>query len=104
MKIVFFDESIEKFLYTLEKPVVAKTIRSLELLEEFGSRLGPHYSKKVADGLYELRVSGNQQIRLFYTQQRKTIVILHCFKKKSQKVPPGEIRKAKQRIRRLGEL
>jgi len=36
MKIRIFDISLEQFIGSLQKPTIAKVLRTLDLLEEFG--------------------------------------------------------------------
>jgi phage-related protein len=98
MEIRFFHPEIEQFIESLEKSTVAKVLHTFELLEMFGHRLGMPHGKKVGDGLFELRVRGVQEVRFLYTFQKGEIVIvLHGFIKKSQKIPPKQLRLAQQR-------
>ena len=96
-----FDDSIEKFIESLEKQTIAKVFHAIDVLEEFGPRLGMPHSKKIGDSLFELRIRGAQEIRIFYTFHRSFIVFLHGFVKKSEKTPKKEIRVALQRVRAL---
>ena len=41
MEIRIFDISLEKFIRSLQKPTIAKVLRTIDLLEEFGQKLGP---------------------------------------------------------------
>lgn len=98
MEIHFFHQEIEEFIASLEKSTIAKVLRTFDLLEKFGHRLGMPHSKKVEDGIFELRVRGVQEVRFLYTFQRSQIVIvLHGFVKKSQKLPPREFLIARRR-------
>jgi phage-related protein len=101
MEIRNFDASIEKFIESLEKQKIAKVLHAIDVLEEFGPRLGMPHSKKVARSLFELRVRGEQEVRIFYTFHRSSIVLIHGFVKKSQQTPKKEIRVALQRIKAL---
>ncbi|HEY4510046.1 MAG TPA: type II toxin-antitoxin system RelE/ParE family toxin [Candidatus Paceibacterota bacterium] len=101
MEIRNFDDSIEKFIEALERQTIAKVFRAIDLLEGFGPRLGMPHSKKIDHDLFELRIRGVQEVRIFYTVHRTSIVLLHGFVKKSQKTPKKEIRTAVQRIRAL---
>lgn len=101
MEIRNFDDSIEKFIESLEKQTIAKVFHAIGLLEEFGPRLGMPHGKKLDDSLFELRIRGIQEIRIFYTFHKSSIVLLHGFVKKSQKTPQKEIRTALQRVRAL---
>lgn len=101
MEINILDASLEKFIKSLEKPTIAKVLRIIDLLDKFGHNLGLPHSKKVGGQLYELRIRGVQEIRLFYIFRKSQIFLLHGFIKKSQKIPQKEIRLALAKERRL---
>ena len=104
MGIRIFDDSLEKFIHSLEKSTIAKVLRTTDLLEAFGSRLGMPHSKKVGANLFELRVRGNQEVRIFYTFQKTSIILLHGFVKKSQRTPPRELQVAFKKWRTLDRV
>jgi len=58
MEIRILDGALEKFICNLEKTTIAKTLRVLDLLEEFGDKPGMPHSKRMANDLLELRISG----------------------------------------------
>jgi len=74
------------------------------LLEEFGHKLGMPHSKEVNKNLFELRVRGVQEVRILYGFHKNSIVLLHGFIKKSQKIPKREIFTAQQKLRTLTDL
>ena len=94
MKIILFDDSIKKFILSLEKSSVAKVFRTIDLLEEFNYQLGLPHSKKIDKNLFELRIYGSQKIRVFYTFYKNNIFILHIFVKKTTKIPTRELKVA----------
>jgi hypothetical protein len=104
MKIVFIDKKVENFIWTLEKTTIAKVLRTIDLLEIFGNRLSMPHSRYVFENLFELRIRGTQEIRLFYTFYNAQAIILHGFIKKSFKLPNKEINKAKEKMKRLAPL
>jgi phage-related protein len=104
MKIQFFDNSIEQFILSLEKSTIARTLRMIDLLEEFGYKLGMPHGKKVDKNLFELRISSTQEIRIFYTFHKNIVVLLHGFVKKSQKIPKRELLTALRRLKVLTKL
>jgi len=104
MEIRILDSSLESFIESLEKPTIAKVLRTLDLLEKFGYDLGLPHSKKVSARLYELRIRGAQEVRIFYTFYKSQIFLLHGFIKKTPKVPPKEIRNAIQKLKKLDSL
>ena len=101
MKIRIFDTSLEKFIKSLQKPTVAKVLRTIDLLEKFGPKLGLPHTKKVSTRLFELRVLGKQETRIFYSFHKSQIFLLHGFVKKSQKIPQKEIKVALQKLKQV---
>lgn len=94
MKIHLFDSVLETFIHSLEVPTIAKVLRTIDLLEEFSYSLGLPHSKNVRRGLWELRIRGKQEVRIFYTFHNQEIILLHGFLKKTSRIPPREIRLA----------
>ncbi|OHA63174.1 MAG: hypothetical protein A2842_00075 [Candidatus Wildermuthbacteria bacterium RIFCSPHIGHO2_01_FULL_48_25] len=101
MEVRIFDEALEEFIQSLEKQTIAKVLHTIELLETFGNRLTMPHSKKVAGGVFELRIRGSQEVRIFYAFHKNSAVLLHGFVKKSAKTPPREIRLAVQKLKAL---
>ncbi len=95
------DSSVEKFIQNLPKISIAKTLRTIDLLEKFGHRLGMPHSKKISSKLLELRVRGEQEIRLFYCFNHGSIYLIHGFIKKSQKTPQKELQNAQNKYNLL---
>ena len=65
----------------------------IELLQSKGTRLPDNLTKHLEEDIWELR-PGNNRVFYFYFQEN-TFVLLHQFRKKSQKTPKREIEKAK---------
>tara|TARA_B100000745_G_scaffold204069_2_gene134762 strand:+ start:811 stop:1113 length:303 start_codon:yes stop_codon:yes gene_type:complete len=86
--------SVETFIEGLDEKEIAKVIRTIELLEEFGNKLGMPHSKHIDDGLLELRIRGKREIRIFYCFSKNKAILLHACIKKTQKTPVKELNKA----------
>ena len=95
------ERDVEKFIFKLQKPAKSKITRYIELLEDYGLNLKMPYSKRITANLYELRIHGQQEIRVFYTIKRETIFLLHGFLKKTNKTPRREIETALNRLNNL---
>ena len=65
----------------------------IELLQQNGTRLNDNITKHLEDDIWELRPGNNRVFYFFY--ENNTFVLLHQFRKKSQKTPKHEIEKAK---------
>jgi len=73
---------------------LTKIVAYLDILAKNGTRAGENFIKHLEDGIWELRPI-NDRILFFYWNQR-TFVLLHHFKKKTQKTPRREIEQAKR--------
>ena len=71
--------------------------RYIELLQENGTNLPVEIVKHLEDEIWELR-PGNNRIFFFYFDHG-TYVLLHHFRKKSQRTPHREIVKAKAEMK-----
>lgn len=91
---------IESFLEKQEKKSKTRVIRMILMLEKYGPSLGMPYSRKIDKDLWELRISGKEAFRVFYTIKGSEIILLHIFKKKTPRIPSKEIKLAKQRLER----
>lgn len=94
------DKPIEEFMDSLESKIKLKVINAVELLKTFGlSGSYPHIKKLTNTNLWEYRILGSDNIRIFYvTVTGKIFLILHGFKKKKQKTPVKEIKIAQERL------
>lgn len=94
------DRPVEDFIESLEAKTRLKVFCAIQQLEEFGLEGGyPHIKKLAGSNLWEYRILGLDNIRIFYIAiGAKTFLLLHGFKKKKQKTPIKEIRTAEQRL------
>ena len=65
----------------------------IELLQNNGTRLPDNITKHLDDDIWELRPGNNQVLYFFHKDD--TFVLLHHFRKKTQKTPRREIDRAK---------
>jgi phage-related protein len=65
----------------------------IQFLEDYGTRLGENVTKHLCEDIWELRPGKNRV--LFFYYENDTFVLLHHFRKKTQKTPRREIEKAK---------
>jgi len=101
-KVVFYQSNrgnspVVDYIDNLDKSVSPKYFKLIELLNEFGPRLGMPYSRKLTKNLNELRTRGKNPIRVIYTRVGNVYVILHAFQKKTNKTPTKEIKLAESR-------
>ena len=102
--IVFYKDQRDKcppLEFIEELPVLeqAKIRNAFRLLKEFGTKLGMPHARPIQGKLWEFRPGG---VRIFYFAYiNKQFVILHGFRKKTNKAPKQEIAIA---LRRMEEL
>ena len=89
---------VKEYLDSLSPKLRAKTLRSIMLLEEFGTNLRMPYSAPIGNGIFELRsIVGNDITRvLYFFMERNTAILTNGFTKKTQKTPVQEIKRANQ--------
>lgn len=94
-KIIAYKRYYSDFMEKLSEMERMKIMRAL-LLFETEDKIPHHYIKYLRDDIYEFRVNfGNNEYRLLFIYDGDTIVVLlNCFKKKTQKTPNNEIEKA----------
>jgi len=93
------EKPVECFIKRESESAQSKILHDLGLLEQFGPTLGMPHSKLLETGLYELRIRGKNEIRIFYCFHKSRIYLLQGFSKQSQKTPQKELKVA--RIRKL---
>jgi phage-related protein len=98
MEVSYFNRSVKKFIDSQEKVTRGKIIRDIMLLKQFGYMLSMPQSRKIMPHLYELRIRGVQEVRLFYTIYQDMGWILHGIVKKTNKIPLKELSLAKERL------
>lgn len=90
------------FIESLDKTAQAKIYHSLTLLEEYGVSLGTAHTKKLKNAdVWELRVLGNNSLRILYVAiENKTFLLLHGFVKKKMSIDKNDIKTAQKRLQR----
>ena len=94
-KIIAYKNYFSGFLEKLSMQEKEKLLRSLDLLTT-EDKIPHHCVKFIRDDIYEFRSNyGKTEFRVFFINDGNAIVVLfNAFKKKSQKTPDNEIKKA----------
>lgn len=94
-KIIAYKNYFSDFVKKLSADETNKIRRALDLFK-VEDRMPRHFIKFIRDGVYEFRVNyGNNEFRIFFIYDGDTVVVLfNAFKKKTQKTPDNEIKKA----------
>lgn len=103
LELVFYetargDAPALEFLRRQSKAVRAEAGWLLEQLEKYGNALERPIVGYLEDGIYELRweVVRTKFRLLFFFSSRQIIVVTHGFTKKTRRVLPGEIDRARR--------
>lgn len=102
-KITYYNDAVMENILKLPKSLLAKYLRTINLVEIFGVNLGEPHTKAFGNGLFELRLKGREGIaRVFYcTVIGKEVIMLHSFIKKTQKTPKKELDIAQSRLKEI---
>lgn len=95
---VIIDKRAQAYIKRLSDIDQGRILRYLDLLEAYGFNLPSRYFKKLRSNLWELR-PGDIRLLLDLSRKKQTLVIVHVFKKKKQKIPKKEIKIAVTRIK-----
>lgn len=95
-EIIAYGEHFKRFMETLSEAERNKILRALLLFTD-NERIPAHYIKHIEDGIYEFRVTYiNNEFRIFFIYDgQKLVILFNAFRKKTQKTPQSEIKKAK---------
>ena len=91
-----YKDHFEKFYIKQNQKVKDKIIWTLELIEDI-DRVPKTYLDIIEDKLFEIRVKqGSNVFRIFcFFDDKKLVILINGFQKKTQKTPKKEIKKAK---------
>ena len=89
---------VEEYLDSLNPKLLAKTIRTIDLLENNGTSLRAPYSKPIGNGVFELRAKQGSDITriMYFFFIGNKAVLTNGFTKKTQRTPKSEIELAKK--------
>ena len=96
--------TVDKELAALPVDMRARFVRICELIEVAGlERVGAPYIRHLTGRLWEMRMKGRDGIAraLYVTVQRKRVVVVRAFIKKTRKTPRQEIDLALKRAREV---
>ncbi len=99
-KEIFYDKGAVEELHTFSEEVQKEFQAYIALLASEGKLEFPE-ARKITKELFEIRISQGGAYRSFYAYLKgQYIVILHFFRKKTQKTPLKNIKIAEQRLRK----
>jgi phage-related protein len=110
--IIFYEDKngnkeIEEYILNLGKKAehgnkdarinLNKIVAYMDLLEEFGTRIGEPITKHLNGEIWELRPLDNRILYAYY--ENNTFILLHHFTKTTQKTPKKELEKALKNLK-----
>jgi phage-related protein len=102
--IIYYEDDarrpIREYLDGLQPKIKAKILRNMQLMSDFGLDLGFPFISNIERNLWELRTVafGSTYRMLFSLLTGRTILILHGFQKKTDKLPDSERDMALRRL------
>jgi len=98
--IEYYSDQVEAEILALPPTLAARYLHLTERMHTAGPNLGEPHTKAMKDGLFEMRLKGQEGIgRVFYCViVGRKIIVLHSFIKKSQKTPAKELTLARKRL------
>jgi len=99
-RIGYYSTQVETAILDLPDTLAARYVVLTRRMVALGPNLGDPHTQAIGNGLFELRLKGQEGIaRVFFcTLIGKRIVMLHSFIKKTQKTPLREITVAEKRM------
>lgn len=100
---IYYNNRVKRDIFALPKAFLAEFFALQKIMGEKGPHLGMPYTRAMGEGLFEIRLSAKDGIaRVFYcTVEKKEIVVLHSFIKKTQKTPDYELKLARKRLKEV---
>jgi len=101
---IYIPDFVQSFFDTLDLNVRAKLLELFEIVE-----LGDYvelmsHSKKIEDGIYELRIKSILHARIFFTFRDRQMFVLHAIIKKTWKIPSKELDIVRRRLKLLQSI
>lgn len=95
-----FVDPINDFISQQSETTIHKITRQIKYAQEYGLRPEVLNIKKLKGfPIWEIRILGKDNIRVFCFQQKNIVHLLHIFTKKSEKTPIKEINLALKRMK-----
>lgn len=104
MEVFYFSKKLENLINELDDNLRKRIKVVVEALGIYGNNMKMPFSKSLGKGLFELRVTGADNVRLLYVFYKGSAVIVHIFLKKTDKIPKKELEYARKQIKLLKSI
>jgi phage-related protein len=97
--IEYYSDAVAETILELPDTLAARYVVLTRRIIAIGPNLGAPHTEPLGDGLFELRLKGQEGIaRVFFcTLIGRRVVMLHAFVKKSQRTPRQDLEIARRR-------
>lgn len=101
--IEYYSDAVAEEILSLPDTLAARYVVLTRRIVAVGPNLGSPHTDAFGDGLFELRLKGQEGIaRVFFCALvGRRVVMLHSFVKKTQKTPQREIEVARKRMKEI---
>jgi phage-related protein len=101
--IIYYSDTVAEEIVALPTSLAARYVVLTRRMVAVGPHLGEPHTEAIGEGLFELRLKGQDGIaRVFFcTLVGRKIVMLHSFVKKSQKAPLRHLEIARTRMKEV---
>lgn len=101
--IEYYSDAVAEDILALPDTLAARYVVLTRRILAVGPNLGPPHTDAFGDGLFELRLKGQEGIaRVFFCALvGRKVMMLHSFVKKTQKTPQREIEVARKRMKEI---
>ncbi len=101
--IEYFSDAVADKILALPDTLAARYVVLTRRMVAVGPNLGLPHTEAIGDGLFELRLKGQEGIaRVFFCALAgRRVIVLHAFIKKTQKTPRREIETARVRMKEV---
>ena len=101
--IEYYSDAVAEEILALPDTLAARYVVLTRRIVAVGPHLGSPHTDAFGDGLFELRLKGQEEIArvLFCALVGRRVMMLHSFVKKTQKTPQREIEVARKRMKEI---
>ena len=101
--IEYYSAEVQAEVLALPDTLAARFVFLTRRMEVVGPNLGAPHTEPLGEGLFELRLKGQEGIaRVFYCSLvGRRVMMLRSYIKKTQKAPPSEIQTARRRMKEV---
>jgi phage-related protein len=103
-QVLVASDMVQAELKALPADMQARYLRIVDLLEEHGpQRVGMPHIRPLEDKLWEMRMQGRDGIAraIYVAASGRRLVVLHVFRKKTEKAPRSALDTARRRMKEL---